>query len=233
MAKPVIGDKHVLDRAIQKNQKYDALRSTLDTGHNVLNTKAPGAGEKAVRALEHFKRVKVNKLFRMMADEQDVKVLLIDVREKEDYEACRIDGATWYNPLMLCRAMNPFLPEMYSYKNKDNHLIVAYDLEDTHVAGKTANLLFEKGLDNIYVLTGGLRDWLRDYPDMVVGDGPTPTPAPASDNRPTRCFPGDDAASSVSRCSTTNRAGSSVSCSSHKPKALASSLSRASSSAWR
>lgn len=81
---------------------------------------------------------------------------------------------------MLSRSANEFLPEMYFFvriqlldikltlrlkKNVENKFIIVYDDDDT-TAPKAATLLFQKGVDNIYLLSGGkasiyLSNWLH------------------------------------------------------------------------
>jgi hypothetical protein len=75
---------------------------------------------------------------------------------------------------MLSRATNPLIPELFTYvrargkrhisltcadgmpqRNKEGRLIVIYD-DDEKIAAPMANLFFEKGFDNVFVLSKGL-----------------------------------------------------------------------------
>eukprot|EP01065_Artemidia_motanka_P039361 TRINITY_DN4824_c0_g3_i2.p1 TRINITY_DN4824_c0_g3~~TRINITY_DN4824_c0_g3_i2.p1 ORF type:complete len:260 (+),score=50.92 TRINITY_DN4824_c0_g3_i2:75-782(+) len=235
MARPAIGDRHILDRKIPSTRKYDGARATVDTGTNVLNTRPPPSGPKKP-VDERFKRIRCNTLFRHLSaspDERELDIVLIDVREREEYEVSHIEGALHYPPTMLSHAVHPFLPEMFAAKNKEGRAIVAYDLDES-VAPRVAGLIFEKGIDNIFLLTGGLQECVREHTRFVVGDAPPPS---QEDRRPVRRTAGtpssvgcgaSDAISTMSRTGVSN-------VSSHKPRALSSSLARAASTpqGWR
>eukprot|EP01062_Namystynia_karyoxenos_P001207 TRINITY_DN10409_c0_g1_i1.p1 TRINITY_DN10409_c0_g1~~TRINITY_DN10409_c0_g1_i1.p1 ORF type:complete len:261 (+),score=57.07 TRINITY_DN10409_c0_g1_i1:83-784(+) len=233
MARPAIGDRHVLDRRIPASKKYDGARSTVDSGNNVLNTRAPPSGP---RPEEHFKRMRCSALHRHLTaapEDREKEVVLIDVRDRGDYERAHIEGALHYPPALLTRAVNPFLPEMFAAKNKEGRCIVAYDLDDSAVQ-KVASLIFEKGIDNIYVLHGGLQEYVREFAGHVVGD---PPPPPQDDRRPVRRAPGTSCAGSTlapsDACSTISHSAVS-NASSFKPKPLSSSLARSSAApSWR
>lgn len=52
--------------------------------------------------------------------------------------------------------MNPFTPEILEYRNREpqQRIILVYDMEEKNAAA-AANIFFEKGVDNIFVLSGG------------------------------------------------------------------------------
>ena len=64
--------------------------------------------------------------------------------------------AAWNYPVrLLSRAFNPFTPEILAFRNQEpGRIIVLYDLND-EMAASAANLMFEKGIDNVFVLNGG------------------------------------------------------------------------------
>ena len=181
-----MGGKDALERKISTSQKYKDAKSTLDTGTNVLNTRLPEPVS-AKNIGENYKRVKAKKLRSLIdrtCDDAEDKVIVIDVRDEDEYKAGRITCALHYPPNRLNHSVTPFLEEMFAYKNKEGKRIVAYDHDDSHTAHKVASLLFEKGIDNIFVLTGGLAEYARHCSDDIVGIAPTPGPAP--DSRPVR-----------------------------------------------
>eukprot|EP01060_Flectonema_neradi_P025727 TRINITY_DN3454_c3_g1_i1.p1 TRINITY_DN3454_c3_g1~~TRINITY_DN3454_c3_g1_i1.p1 ORF type:complete len:248 (+),score=34.60 TRINITY_DN3454_c3_g1_i1:44-745(+) len=233
MAKPPIGDKNILERTIQRADRYSNVRSTLDTGNNILNTREK---DKADKQKDGLRRVRSSALFKMMTDgAEDEKVLVIDVREREDYDDGKIIGASHFPPKNLFHAMNPFTPEVFSFKNKANHMIIAYDLNDGPMVHRAATTLFDRGVDNIYVLAGGLQDFVRDFAFHVEGNAPPP--GPAVDCRPIRT----SSVCNSSVCGSTRFGGSmsrasdkASTVSSHKPKSLSSSISRPSGGkSWR
>lgn len=57
---------------------------------------------------------------------------------------------------------------MYTLKNKPDKLIIVYHDDDKSGANYAA-VLYEKGFDNIYLLTGGIEDFYQKKPEYVVG----------------------------------------------------------------
>lgn len=106
---------------------------------------------------------------------QKREYLILDVREREDYEKCHINGALHYPTIKLVHATNPFTPEILQFKNKENKVIVLYDLdEEVVVAAKKANIFFEKGVDNVVIISGGLREFVQNFSHCIVGESPVP-----------------------------------------------------------
>ena len=96
--------------------------------------------------------------------------LLLDTREAvEDYNVCRVSTATHY-PVDWLRH-DKITPALFHYKNKDGKVIVLYALDDRK-GRTTANQFVEKGFDNIFLLTGGLEAFIKEYPQMVDGSLP-------------------------------------------------------------
>lgn len=57
---------------------------------------------------------------------------------------------------MLSRCMNFEIREMLAYRNKPGHIIIFYD-EDETVAPRVATVLVERGYENVFLLSGGLK----------------------------------------------------------------------------
>jgi centrosomal protein CEP41 len=53
-------------------------------------------------------------------------------------------------------------------KNKPNKLIIIYH-EDDKSGIQVASVLFEKGFDNIYLLTGGIEEFYQKHSSLVLG----------------------------------------------------------------
>ncbi|RNF00382.1 testis specific, 14 [Trypanosoma rangeli] len=141
--------------------------------------------------------------------------LILDVRSEEEYKACHIEGALHYPKRRMLHAINPLLPEMFEFKNKENKYIVVYDTEEELTVGQSVGtVLFEKGLDNVVVLTGGLREFVQDYSFLIVGKSPVPIVP-----RDTRLQKRAEAISAA-------RSETQRSAFSHKPKSLSNSLAK-------
>ena len=135
----------------------------------------------------------------------DREILILDVREKEDYDRCHLLGALHYPPIRLAHATNPFsLIEIRNFKNKPNHAIVLYDLdEEVTVQRKMANIFFEKGADNVYVMAGGLTAFVQTHAHLI--SGPSPVAVVAKSARLSAY--GQDRMASTQRASSVGRGG--------------------------
>lgn len=238
---PTIGDKDVLQRRTAANPKYNGVQAVVESGMTtqlaqymrdvkVKTKKQPG---------ELFARVRTD-IIAAFLDSQEPKpvledggfarpmdeyggaqngdgkpatsYLLLDCRDVADYGTCHIKSALHYPKIKLHHATSPFLPEMYTYKNKENKVIVLYDLEEEAVV-PLANTMFQKGVDNVAIIAGGLREFAQDYAAFLTA--PSPVPVVPRDVRLKRRA--DEVTQARSEARTTM---------SHKPKSLSSSLAR-------
>jgi centrosomal protein CEP41 len=60
-----------------------------------------------------------------------------------------------------------------------------YDEEET-IGAKYATNMFQKGVDNVYLLSGGLRDMFEKFPEYVIGTLP---PKPGAIKGELACLP--------------------------------------------
>ncbi|ESL09996.1 hypothetical protein TRSC58_02276 [Trypanosoma rangeli SC58] len=141
--------------------------------------------------------------------------LILDVRSEEEYKACHIEGALHYPKRKMLHAINPLLPEMFEFKNKEKKFIVVYDTEEELTVGQNVGtILLEKGLDNVVVLTGGLREFVQDYSLLIVGKSPVPI------------VPRDNRLQKRAEALSAARSETQRSAFSHKPKSLSNSLAK-------
>ncbi|XP_062508203.1 centrosomal protein of 41 kDa-like [Corticium candelabrum] len=106
--------------------------------------------------------------------------LLLDVREKDDYDQCHIIGALNYPAAMLSRSFNYFTKEILSYKNKPGHIIILYD-EDERIASTAATTFVQREVDNVFMLSGGLKVLSQKFPKGIMS-GLLPDSCKASSN---------------------------------------------------
>uniref|UniRef100_UPI00358F9F66 centrosomal protein of 41 kDa n=1 Tax=Myxine glutinosa TaxID=7769 RepID=UPI00358F9F66 len=99
--------------------------------------------------------------------------LLLDLRDSDAYKQCHIIGAYNYPSAMLSRSCNQYTKEILQYKNNPGKIIIVYD-EDERIAPTTATTLCEHGLENIYMLSGGLKVLAQRFPwgGMTTGNLP-------------------------------------------------------------
>uniref|UniRef100_A0ABM5GLL4 Centrosomal protein of 41 kDa isoform X1 n=1 Tax=Pogona vitticeps TaxID=103695 RepID=A0ABM5GLL4_9SAUR len=102
----------------------------------------------------------------------DCPYLLLDVREREAYEQGHIVGAYSYPIATLSRTMNPYTNNILEYKNAHGKIIIVYD-DDERVASQAATTMCERGFENLFMLSGGLRVVVQKIPEgLMTGSFP-------------------------------------------------------------
>jgi len=92
--------------------------------------------------------------------------LLLDLRDPDEYELWRIREAINFPCANIAR--DKTIPELFRFKNQPDKLIVIY-MNDERAGVQYATLLSEKGYDNVFLLSGGIENFLEDYSDLVEG----------------------------------------------------------------
>ncbi|KAM4618172.1 centrosomal protein of 41 kDa [Polymixia lowei] len=120
----------------------------------------------------------------------DCPYLLLDVRDRDQYDQCHIISAYSYPIAMLSRTMNPYTKEVLEYKNAAGKIIIAYD-EDERVASQAATTMCERGFENLFMLSGGLKVIAQKFPEgMTTGSIPASClPSPTATTGRKRCAP--------------------------------------------
>ncbi|ESO84298.1 hypothetical protein LOTGIDRAFT_73843, partial [Lottia gigantea] len=99
--------------------------------------------------------------------------LLLDVRERDAFDACHLISAKSYPTAMLARSVNYETKDMLNYKNQEGKIIVLYD-EDETLTPRAATTLVQRGYDNLFMLSGGLRVAYKYFPEgFITGTPPT------------------------------------------------------------
>uniref|UniRef100_A0A1A7YPC4 Centrosomal protein 41 n=1 Tax=Iconisemion striatum TaxID=60296 RepID=A0A1A7YPC4_9TELE len=93
----------------------------------------------------------------------DCPYLLLDVRDREQYDLCHIISAHSFPIATLSRTMNPYTKEVLEYKNALGRIIIVYD-EDERIASQAATTMCERGFENLFMLCGGLRVIAQKFP---------------------------------------------------------------------
>ncbi|XP_063053825.1 centrosomal protein of 41 kDa [Engraulis encrasicolus] len=114
----------------------------------------------------------------------DCPYLLLDVRERDQYEKCHITSAFSFPIATLSRTMNPFTKEVLLYKNVVGKIIIVYD-DDERIASQAATTMCERGFENLFMLSGGLKVLTKKFPSgMTTGFAPIPYRPAGSGVRP-------------------------------------------------
>merc|ERR1712023_340012 len=113
-------------------------------------------------------------------DMDEALYLLLDLRDEQDHDQCHIATAIPYPHTMLTHSTTYFSSEIYRYKNRPDRMIIIYD-DDERISAPAAKLFVERGVENVYVLTGGLRKFCEKHEEFVQGEFPEyPEPSPPS-----------------------------------------------------
>uniref|UniRef100_A0A803Y9R3 Centrosomal protein 41 n=1 Tax=Meleagris gallopavo TaxID=9103 RepID=A0A803Y9R3_MELGA len=91
----------------------------------------------------------------------------VDVRDRDAYDQCHIIGAYSYPITMLSRAMNPYTNSILEYKNAHGKIIILYD-DDERLASQAATTMCERGFENLFMLSGGLKVLAQKVPEGLV-----------------------------------------------------------------
>lgn len=101
-------------------------------------------------------------------DMDEALYLLLDLRDESEYDQCHISTAIPYPHTQLTHSTNYFSTEIYRYKNRPDRMIIIYD-DDERIAAPAGKLFVERGVENVYVLTGGLRKFCEKHEEFVQG----------------------------------------------------------------
>ncbi|GFN97416.1 centrosomal protein of 41 kda [Plakobranchus ocellatus] len=101
----------------------------------------------------------------MMGDQ--CPYLLLDVRDRDAYDECHIITAKSYPTAMLARSVNYETKDMLNFKNKPGKIILLYDDDET-ISHRAATTLVQRGYDNLFMLSGGLRMAYKQFPDGLI-----------------------------------------------------------------
>lgn len=168
-----LSDRHQLQRRDSNNSAAspvpslaltDRSSSTLNGGssqqhqHSTLQKVIRGIGE-----LDNYSQLpskrgqqfeRAEKRLMQLQQDLDLPYLLLDLRDRDDYEQCHMITALSYPVAMLSRSINNETPDMLAYKNQAGKIIVVYD-DDERLGPKAATTLVQRGYDNLFLLSGG------------------------------------------------------------------------------
>lgn len=104
--------------------------------------------------LEQQKFARAERRLMQLQQDLDLPYLLLDLRDRDDYEKCHMITALSYPMAMLSRSINNETADMLAYKNQPGKIIVVYD-DDERISPKAATTLVQRGYDNLFLLSGG------------------------------------------------------------------------------
>ena len=102
--------------------------------------------------------------------ERDPSMFLIDVRNVEQYEAYSLPGAINISGDVITA------PEWFDYINQEGMDIVFYSNADVY-ADQAWMLFAQQGVEQIYVLKGGINEWFKTIIQPIPPDESAPSEA--------------------------------------------------------
>mmetsp|Transcript_23779 Transcript_23779/g.38168 ORF Transcript_23779/g.38168 Transcript_23779/m.38168 type:complete len:261 (-) Transcript_23779:203-985(-) len=193
LRRPITSERK-LNKLIPKNPKYKKVKAVTRTGTHAgnvkkkLNTKGEifkRMGRDTLRKhIEEYECKEENvadltdsfsKMATVVTVGEDAQTnltqmnyLLLDLREEEAFESCRIIGAVHFPVVKIRR--DQWGSKLYAYKNKEGKSIIIYDETESKTGSEAATTMTQKGFDNVFLLTGGLKRFAKRHSDLVVGD---------------------------------------------------------------
>jgi centrosomal protein CEP41 len=186
-----------LDKLTPRNPKYAGVAAKLDTGLTVHKVKVISAAQYAQRREELFFRINKNQMFELYneyeADEyEDIAeaetrnvggprivthdhsarseyskpYLILDLRDVEQYNAYHMLQARSFPVIMLRR--DQMHPEVAMFRNREGRMIIIV-CDDERIGRDAATVLVNRGVDNIYLLTGGINEFAAHFPSYIEG----------------------------------------------------------------
>ena len=92
--------------------------------------------------------------------------MLLDTREVDEYSMFHIVESLNFPRAQIKR--DKTFPALYYFKNKSDKKIIIYH-NDERKGVPLAKHFFEKGFDNIFLLSGGIEKFLYEFPELVEG----------------------------------------------------------------
>lgn len=92
--------------------------------------------------------------------------LLLDCRDVEEYRKSHLITAEYYPKHLLSRA-NYETPSLLKYRNHPEYVIVFYD-EDEIIAPQVVTTLIQRGYNNVFMLSGGVKVAKHCFPHSLI-----------------------------------------------------------------
>lgn len=100
---------------------------------------------------------------------QETEFVLLDLRDEDEYRMFHIREALSFPAPNITR--DRFPPQVCRLKNVAQKYIVAYAW-DERPGVEAAQKFSERGFDNVYLLSGGIEEFIKRCPGMVEGHPP-------------------------------------------------------------
>jgi len=102
-----------------------------------------------------------------LPQKRDRPYLILDIRDEEQYKRGRIVTSKSYPAVRLSRSVNYETRELYRFKNVEGKIIVIIDADES-LSPNFATTMIQRGYDNVFVLSGGLRVAKIKFPEQLI-----------------------------------------------------------------
>lgn len=99
--------------------------------------------------------------------QEENQFIILDTREEKDYDEYHIVEAINYPAPNIKR--DRVFPLLLKFKNVPGKKIVIYNF-DERTGIPVAKMFYDKGYDNIYLLSGGIEEFVQLHHELVEGD---------------------------------------------------------------
>jgi rhodanese-related sulfurtransferase len=145
---------------IKREHLYDLFEEYEQDEYESINETNDNRSDNGPRIVTHTNNAQPN---------YNKPYLILDVREKEDFNRCHLLQARNFPYALLRR--DKMHPEVFKFKNVPETLIILY-CDDERISSEAAKVFVDRGTDNIFLLTGGMNEFAADFPAFVEGDLP-------------------------------------------------------------
>ncbi|CAF2085375.1 unnamed protein product [Rotaria magnacalcarata] len=150
-------------------QTQDSVRS-IASSRSTLQSVIRGVGE--MDAYNNYRNSYTNTPQTPTSEQIDLAYkecpyLIVDLRDKDEFNTNHIVSAHHYPAPMLSRCTNNESKELLIYKNQKGKIIILYD-EDERMAPRAATIMIERGYNNLFLLSGGLKYAVKKFPRGLI-----------------------------------------------------------------
>ena len=93
-------------------------------------------------------------------------MLLLDLRDVEDYRMAHIKGALSFPSPNIAR--DKYIKPIWQYRNKEDKIIIIYH-EDEKKVIEAAELMVEKEFQNLFIMNNGFEAFAEENPELIEG----------------------------------------------------------------
>jgi len=164
-----IGEMNMSPRSINdmSDKAYHHNDSTKAASTFQLDAPPPDPPAPVAHHHHHLYDGEINEDQKPMLKKRDRPYLILDIRDQDHYKQGRIVTSKSFPAPRLARSVNWETKDLVRLKNVPGKLIVVADSDESKAAN-FATILVQRGYDNVFVLSGGLRVAKIKFPEQLI-----------------------------------------------------------------